>query len=114
MNSPVRVPFLFCVVEHDGFYAPEHVLDTKVEFRVGFQPSLKVSSQVWLPCHLAIRRPQKTGGNGRDQLDCILILPGAPRYLGHPAREVEYAVENAMTLSPAEIAQIRAEIKKLE
>jgi len=34
--------------------------------------------------------------------------------LGHPAREVEYAVENAMTLSPAEIAQIRAEIKRLE
>ena len=34
--------------------------------------------------------------------------------LGHPAREVEYAVENAMTLSPAEIAQIRAETKRLE
>jgi hypothetical protein len=27
---------------------------------------------------------------------------------------VENAVENAMTLSPAEIAQIRAEIKRLE
>src|SRR5258708_55556 len=39
-----------------------------------FQASLKVSSQVLLPSHLAIRRPQKTGGNWRDQLDCILIM----------------------------------------
>src|SRR5260370_15181207 len=65
---------LICVVEHDAVDAPEHVLKMKVEFRVGFQTSLKVSSQVWLPCHLSIRRPQKTGGNGRDQLDCVLIV----------------------------------------
>src|ERR1700730_3086271 len=65
---------LICVVENNAVYAPEHVLKTKVELRVGFQPSLKVSSQVWLPCHPAIRRPQKTGGNGRDQLDRVVIV----------------------------------------
>src|SRR6266403_215992 len=65
---------LICVVEHDAAYAAKHVLETEVEFRVGFQALLKVSSQVWLPGHLAIRRPQKTGGNWRDQLDCIVIV----------------------------------------
>src|SRR5258708_11940050 len=71
---PRACSLLICVVEHDAAYAPKHVLETEVEFRVGFQASLKVSSQVWLPGHLAIRRPQKTGGNGRDQLDCIVIM----------------------------------------
>jgi hypothetical protein len=46
-------------VEHDAVYAPEHVLDTKVEFRVGFQPALKVSSQVWATKYLP--RPSGQG-----------------------------------------------------
>ena len=62
----------------------------------------------------------KPDGNTHAPLSTQLE-PTEPRWpittagdLGHPAREVEYAVENAMTLSPAEIAQIRAEIKRLE
>jgi len=42
---------------------PEHVLEAKVEFGIGFQPSLKVSSQVWLSPTFHPGVP-KDGGNG--------------------------------------------------
>src|SRR5258706_14324475 len=47
---------LICVVEHDAAYAPKHVLETEVEFRVGLQASQKVSSHAWLPRLVAIGR----------------------------------------------------------
>jgi len=65
---------LIGVVEHHAVYAPEHVLKTKVELRVAFQPSLKVSSQVCLSDYLAIGRPQQLGGNWLSQLDRIVIM----------------------------------------
>jgi hypothetical protein len=46
----------------------------KVKFRVGFQPTLKVSSQVRLSDDFAIGRAQELSGNRRNQLGCILIV----------------------------------------